>query len=144
MRQHCKSGILFDFWRDDAQGLEMRTYYDVLGVAQTASNREIKRAYRKLVFKVHPDHNPDDTDAHALFQDLNAAYNILTDPEKRAEHDRLVFERSGSEPQPEDRPMSFRETFVYYALIVVLGGGTVLGLGFMLFLLFIVIYDLLN
>lgn len=58
-------------------------YYAVLGVDREASEQEIKRAYRKLARKYHPDVNPDDEDAAAKFREVSTAYEVLTDPEKR-------------------------------------------------------------
>jgi molecular chaperone DnaJ len=61
--------------------------YDTLGVAPTASAEEIKRAYRKLARQYHPDRNPGDADAEARFKDVQAAYDTLSDPNRRAEYD---------------------------------------------------------
>lgn len=63
-------------------------YYSVLGVAKDASSEDIKKAYRKLARKYHPDLNPDDQEAKAKFQQLNEAQEVLTDPEKRKQYDK--------------------------------------------------------
>ena len=63
-------------------------YYSVLGVDKNASSDEIKKAYRKLARKYHPDLNPDDQEAKAKFQQLNEAQEVLTDPEKRKQYDK--------------------------------------------------------
>ena len=68
---------------------EKRDYYDVLGVGRTAGDEEIKRAYRKLAVKFHPDKNPDDPHAEEKFKELGEAYDVLMDPDKRAAYDRF-------------------------------------------------------
>jgi molecular chaperone DnaJ len=73
-------------------------YYQVLGVSRHASDDDIKKAYRKLVFQYHPDRNPDSTDADAKIRELNAAYEIIGDAEKRQSYDRLSW---GDEPRAE-------------------------------------------
>ncbi|MCC2638346.1 MAG: chaperone protein DnaJ [Moraxellaceae bacterium] len=65
-----------------------RDYYEVLGVAKTASADEIKKAYRKLAMKHHPDRNPDDKSAEDKFKEANEAYEMLSDEDKRAAYDR--------------------------------------------------------
>ncbi len=62
-------------------------YYQILGVNKTASEEEIKKAYRKLARKFHPDLNPNDKDAHKKFQQINEANEVLSDPEKRKKYD---------------------------------------------------------
>ena len=62
-------------------------YYKTLGVAKNASADEIKKAYRKLARKLHPDLNPNDKDAHKKFQQINEANEVLSDPEKRKKYD---------------------------------------------------------
>jgi len=62
-------------------------YYKVLGVSRTATEDEIKKAFRKLARKHHPDLNPDDKEANKLFQQINEAYEVLSDPEKRKKYD---------------------------------------------------------
>ena len=59
-----------------------RDYYGLLGVSKTASDADIKRAYRKLARELHPDINPDEA-AQAKFKEISAAYEVLSDPEKR-------------------------------------------------------------
>lgn len=66
-----------------------RDYYDVLGVAKDASEKEIKSAYRKLAVRYHPDRNPDDHDAEEKFKEAAEAYSVLSDAEKRARYDRF-------------------------------------------------------
>lgn len=66
-----------------------RDYYDVLGVSKSASESEIKKAYRKLALKYHPDKNPDDQQAEAKFKEAAEAYEVLGNKEKKARYDRF-------------------------------------------------------
>ena len=66
-----------------------RDYYEVLGVSKTASDDEIKKAYRKLAMKYHPDRNPDNAQAEEKFKEAAEAYDILSNDEKRARYDRF-------------------------------------------------------
>ena len=63
-------------------------YYKILGVDKNASSDDIKKAYRKLARKLHPDLNPGDKDANKKFQEINEANEVLADPEKRAKYDK--------------------------------------------------------
>jgi DnaJ-class molecular chaperone len=65
-----------------------KDYYDILGVPRTATAEEIRQAHRKLARKYHPDRNPGDKEAEAKFKEIQQAYNVLSDPEKRAQYDR--------------------------------------------------------
>lgn len=83
--------------------MEYRDYYQLLGVSKTATEKEIKSAFRKLAQKYHPDKNLGDPRAEGKFKEINEAYEVLGDPEKRAKYDRLgasyaQWERAG---QPE-------------------------------------------
>lgn len=62
-------------------------YYSILGISKTASDEDIKKAYRKLARKHHPDLNPNDQEAHKKFQQINEANEVLSDPEKRKKYD---------------------------------------------------------
>src|SRR5256714_249768 len=75
-----------------------RDYYEVLGVTRSAPEEEVKRAYRKLAVKFHPDKNPDDPHAEEKFKELGEAYAVLMDADKRAAYDRFghaAFEQGG-------------------------------------------------
>jgi len=101
-----------------------RDYYEVLGVGRSTSAEEIKRAYRKLAVKFHPDKNPDDPHAEEKFKELGEAYDVLMDGDKRAAYDRFghsAFEQGGGFRGGFHDPFDiFREVF---------GGGGGIGGG---------------
>jgi molecular chaperone DnaJ len=66
-----------------------KDYYQILGVSRNASEKEIKQAYRRLARKHHPDLNPNDKSAEARFKEINAAYEVLSNPEKRKKYDQF-------------------------------------------------------
>ena len=75
---------------------QKRDFYEVLGLSKGASEEEIKKAYRKLAKQYHPDLNPGDKEAEAKFKEVNEAYTILTDKEKKARYDQ--FGHAGVDP----------------------------------------------
>ena len=66
-----------------------RDYYEILGVSKSADAKEIKKAYRKIALKYHPDKNPDNKEAEEKFKEAAEAYEVLSDDEKRARYDRF-------------------------------------------------------
>lgn len=84
--------------------MEYKDYYKILDVDKDATEKEIKTAYRKLAREYHPDVNPDDPEAQERFKEINEAYQVLSDPEKRKKYDQLganwrQWERMGGRPE---------------------------------------------
>ena len=69
--------------------MEYKDYYNILGVGKNATEKEIKSTFRKLARQHHPDVNPDDPRAEARFKEINEAYEVLGDSDKRAKYDQL-------------------------------------------------------
>src|SRR3954471_14796022 len=81
--------------------MDFKDYYSTLGVAKTATEKEIKAAYRKLARKLHPDVNPGDKTSEAKFKEVTEANEVLSDPEKRRKYDELganwrAYEQAGA------------------------------------------------
>jgi curved DNA-binding protein len=84
--------------------MEYKDYYKVLGVPRNADEKEIKKAFRKLAQQYHPDKNPGDKEAERKFKELNEAYTVLSDSDKRSKYDRFgaqweQYERTGMRPE---------------------------------------------
>ncbi len=87
--------------------MEFRDYYQTLGVKKSASQDEIKKAYRKLARKYHPDVNPDDPNAEEKFKNINEAYQVLSDADKRQKYDQFgsqwkQYQQTGGRPEDFD------------------------------------------
>src|SRR5437016_5967873 len=85
--------------------MDFKDYYSTLGVAKTATEKEIKQAFRKLARKTHPDVNPGDKSAESRFKEINEAYEVLGDPTKRKKYDELganwrAYEQAGAQGGP--------------------------------------------
>ena len=84
--------------------MDYKDYYKVLGVDRNASQDDIKKRYRRLARQYHPDVNPDNKEAEEMFKDINEAYQVLSDPEKRKKFDQLgsswqQWQRAGQDPR---------------------------------------------
>ncbi len=83
--------------------MDYKDYYKTLGVERSASEQDIKKAYRKLAMKYHPDQNPGDKQSEDKFKDLNEAYQVLSDPQKKSRYDQLgdsyfSYQQNGGNP----------------------------------------------
>ena len=114
--------------------MEYKDYYKILGVDRNSGKKEIKKAYRKLARKYHPDVNPSDKEAEERFKEINEAHEVLSDPEKRKKYDQLgtswrQWQNMGGEPRGFDwsqwyaQPGSGRVYVQYGDLGDLFGGG---------------------
>jgi len=95
--------------------MDFKDYYSTLGLAKTASDKEIKQAFRKLARKFHPDVNPGDKTSEAKFKDINEAYEVLGDPAKRKKYDELGANwRMYEQAQQQGAPNPFGGFNVHY------------------------------
>ncbi|QXD15226.1 molecular chaperone DnaJ [Rhodocaloribacter litoris] len=101
----------------------MRDYYEILGVERTATAEEIKRAYRKLALKYHPDRNPDDPTAEERFKEAAEAYEVLSNPEKRQRYDR--FGHAGVRGNGNAGPGFQDINDIFSAFSDIFGGGSI-------------------
>ena len=109
--------------------MSKRCYYDVLGCNKAASPAEIKSAYRKLAMELHPDRNPGDNTCEVKFKEINEAYDVLKDDQRRAAYDRFghaAFEHGMGNGHPGGNPFDFAGSFadVFDDLFgEIMGGG---------------------
>ena len=96
---------------------DKRDYYEVLGVSKTASDSELKSAYRKLAKKYHPDVNPGDKEAEAKFKEATEAYSVLSDAEKRRQYDQFGhLKMAVAEPADSAALTSTVQTWVIFSV----------------------------
>ncbi|MBP5241456.1 MAG: DnaJ domain-containing protein, partial [Bacteroidales bacterium] len=109
---------------------EKRDYYEVLGVSKEATPEELKKAYRKLALQYHPDRNPGDKEAEEKFKEAAEAYEVLSNPDKRARYDRYGHAGmsgaggfSGQGMSMDDIFSHFGDIFADFGLGSIFGGG---------------------
>src|SRR5438105_1695788 len=98
-----------------------RDYYEVLSVERTATEEDIKKAYRKLAVKFHPDKNPGDKTAEEKFKEIGEAYEALSDPQKRAAYDQFGHAAFDARSRGGGRAGGFHDPFVTFRAAS--GGG---------------------
>ena len=103
--------------------MSKRDYYEILGVSKSATPEEIKKAYRKTAIQFHPDKNPDNKEAEEKFKEAAEAYEILSDPEKKAQYDRFGHSRPGSGGHG-GGSMNMEDIFSQFGDIFGSGGGS--------------------
>ena len=98
-------------------------YYELLGVKKGASADEIKKAYRKLAIKYHPDKNPDDKAAEEKFKEISEAYEVLSDTEKRSTYDQFGHAAFGPGSRASRGGGGFHDPFDIFKEVFGAGGG---------------------
>ena len=88
-----------------------RCYYEILSIERSSSSEDIKRSYRRLAMKYHPDRNPDNPEAEANFKEATAAYEVLADPDKRSRYDRFGHEGLRGTPGHDFNRMNVEDIF---------------------------------
>ncbi len=106
-----------------------RDYYEVLGVSKSASPEEIKKAYRKLAIKYHPDKNPDNKEAEEKFKEAAEAYDVLSSPEKKQRYDQFGHAGMGGAGGFSGGGMSMEDIFSQFGDLFGNGGGFFSGFG---------------
>ncbi len=108
--------------------MSKRDYYEVLGIDRDAGTEQIKKAYRKMAMKYHPDRNPDDPEAEKKFKEAAEAFDVLKDPNKKARYDRYGHAgmRSGGFNEPDFQNVDFEDIFSRFGDIF---GGDIFGGG---------------
>ena len=110
---------------------EKRDYYEVLGVSKTATPEELKKAYRKLALQYHPDRNPGDKEAEEKFKEAAEAYEVLSNPDKRARYDQFGFAGMSGSGGYGGQGMSMDDIFSQFGdLFADFGLGNIFGGGF--------------
>lgn len=100
----------------------MNNYYEILGVLKTATEGEIKKQYRKLANKFHPDKNNGDKGKEEKFKEISEAYDCLSDPLKRAVYDKSFFAEPASQPvnDPTAKATNYHFTFTWQEVAAVI------------------------
>ena len=94
--------------------MAQRDYYDILGVNKNATPDELKKAYRKMAIKYHPDKNPDDHEAEAKFKEAAEAYDILSNPEKKQRYDQFGHQAMGGAGRNTSGHMNMDDIFSHF------------------------------
>ncbi len=104
--------------------MSKKDYYEILGVSKTATAEEIKKAYRKVAIQFHPDKNPGNKEAEEKFKEAAEAYEVLSNPDKRAQYDRFGHSRPGNGGYSGGQHMNMEDIFSQFGDIFGGGGGS--------------------